>query len=110
MAQLLDIAHRVDRHHHGGQPLDGIEGDDELRAVLHVQQHAVGAFYAAALLQPAGQRVDRSEEHTSDLQSLMSISYAVFCLKKKQKYRTQMNTTLISRHNTIPQQPTCTPK
>src|SRR3546814_9223683 len=30
-----------------------------------------------------GRRIDRSEEHTSELQSLMSISYAVFCLKKK---------------------------
>src|SRR3546814_9855391 len=30
----------------------------------------------------------RSEEHTSELQSLMRISYAVFCLKKKKKYRT----------------------
>src|SRR3546814_4192040 len=29
----------------------------------------------------------RSEEHTSELQSLMRISYAVFCLKKKQKDR-----------------------
>src|SRR3546814_3320790 len=29
---------------------------------------------------------DRSEEHTSELQSLMRISYAVFCLKKKKKY------------------------
>src|SRR3546814_8884907 len=28
-------------------------------------------------------RPDRSEEHTSELQSLMRISYAVFCLKKK---------------------------
>src|SRR3546814_3832455 len=28
-------------------------------------------------------RLDRSEEHTSELQSLMRISYAVFCLKKK---------------------------
>src|SRR3546814_5321251 len=28
-------------------------------------------------------RFDRSEEHTSELQSLMRISYAVFCLKKK---------------------------
>src|SRR3546814_3100758 len=28
----------------------------------------------------------RSEEHTSELQSLMRISYAVFCLKKKNKY------------------------
>src|SRR3546814_2074221 len=31
--------------------------------------------------------VSRSEEHTSELQSLMRISYAVFCLKKKTKYR-----------------------
>src|SRR3546814_10836136 len=30
-------------------------------------------------------RDDRSEEHTSELQSLMRISYAVFCLKKKKK-------------------------
>src|SRR3546814_16985990 len=30
-------------------------------------------------------RVRRSEEHTSELQSLMRISYAVFCLKKKKK-------------------------
>src|SRR3546814_8130126 len=30
-----------------------------------------------------GPRVGRSEEHTSELQSLMRISYAVFCLKKK---------------------------
>src|SRR3546814_5209145 len=30
----------------------------------------------------------RSEEHTSELQSLMRISYAVFCLKKKNKYTT----------------------
>src|SRR3546814_9181109 len=31
------------------------------------------------------ERATRSEEHTSELQSLMRISYAVFCLKKKQK-------------------------
>src|SRR3546814_8738628 len=49
-----------------------------------------------ALAEPVGERVDqrrrqpaaavgrvRSEEHTSELQSLMRISYAVFCLKKK---------------------------
>src|SRR3546814_5004531 len=30
----------------------------------------------------------RSEEHTSELQSLMRISYAVFCLKKKKKHNT----------------------
>src|SRR3546814_6006985 len=37
-------------------------------------------------------RVRRSEEHTSELQSLMRISYAVFCLKKKNK-TTQQQTT-----------------
>src|SRR3546814_3456292 len=34
----------------------------------------------------------RSEEHTSELQSLMRISYAVFCLKKKKQQSTQKNT------------------
>src|SRR3546814_5835667 len=33
----------------------------------------------------------RSEEHTSELQSLMRISYAVFCLKKKQSHHTYLN-------------------
>src|SRR3546814_1245911 len=37
----------------------------------------------------------RSEEHTSELQSLMRISYAVFCLKKKNKYISQIHTTLL---------------
>src|SRR3546814_8391776 len=32
-----------------------------------------------------GREIQRSEEHTSELQSLMRISYAVFCLKKKKK-------------------------
>src|SRR3546814_9775266 len=38
-------------------------------------------------------RGDRSEEHTSELQSLMRISYAVFCLKKKNRYMITMFTT-----------------
>src|SRR3546814_2146544 len=37
------------------------------------------------LLQPL-RELGRSEEHTSELQSLMRISYAVFCLKKKKKH------------------------
>src|SRR3546814_7600619 len=37
----------------------------------------------------------RSEEHTSELQSLMRISYAVFCLKKK---KTQLNLTNVRRN------------
>src|SRR3546814_4131162 len=35
---------------------------------------------------------DRSEEHTSELQSLMRISYAVFCLKKKKHKKLNYNT------------------
>src|SRR3546814_5539727 len=37
----------------------------------------------------------RSEEHTSELQSLMRISYAVFCLKKKKQHNTYIHYTLI---------------
>src|SRR3546814_1396364 len=43
---------------------------------------AFGADYGLVNLSIAGYAA-RSEEHTSELQSLMSISYAVFCLKKK---------------------------
>src|SRR3546814_10694952 len=43
-----------------------------------------GVALALDLVDPAFALV-RSEEHTSELQSLMRISYAVFCLKKKQK-------------------------
>src|SRR3546814_8290317 len=39
----------------------------------------------------------RSEEHTSELQSLMRISYAVFCLKKKTRNRQYSNTILNKR-------------
>src|SRR3546814_8958316 len=39
---------------------------------------------------------ERSEEHTSELQSLMRISYAVFCLKKKNKQNTSSKFRLIT--------------
>src|SRR3546814_4259362 len=39
---------------------------------------------------------ERSEEHTSELQSLMRISYAVFCLKKKNN--TKITSTYINKH------------
>src|SRR3546814_6972141 len=42
-------------------------------------------------------RKSRSEEHTSELQSLMRISYAVFCLKKKNK---QTHTNIYTHYNT----------
>src|SRR3546814_2188529 len=49
------------------------------KADLFVSVGTSGAVY------PAAGFVQRSEEHTSELQSLMRISYAVFCLKKKRK-------------------------
>src|SRR3546814_8077543 len=39
----------------------------------------------AGCVQGTAEDLSRSEEHTSELQSLMRISYAVFCLKKKRK-------------------------
>src|SRR3546814_1112812 len=56
-------------------------GEGEFRSNL-----AVGGYAEAAELTPRGQEI-RSEEHTSELQSLMRISYAVFCLKKKTKQK-----------------------
>src|SRR3546814_6449428 len=41
----------------------------------------------------------RSEEHTSELQSLMRISYAVFCLKKKKNIRNKKNEYIYVKEN-----------
>src|SRR3546814_5776679 len=49
------------------------------------QSHEVGDKARDARREQAVNGVDRSEEHTSELQSLMRISYAVFCLKKKKR-------------------------
>src|SRR3546814_4068033 len=55
----------------------GFAGQLSLGHSLYV---GVGAYAAAAVYV-------RSEEHTSELQSLMRISYAVFCLKKNNNYQ-----------------------
>src|SRR3546814_4833155 len=60
----------------------GALGDHE----THQAAHVVGSLFAqdAHARRPfARERLERSEEHTSELQSLMRNSYAVFCLKKK---------------------------
>src|SRR3546814_6088936 len=44
----------------------------------------------------------RSEEHTSELQSLMRTSYAVFCLKKKIKHNTPLNQSIAKVIKTMP--------
>src|SRR3546814_7668789 len=46
-------------------------------------------FTLAAISGSIAGHLQRSEEHTSELQSLMRISYAVFCLKKKKKRKKQ---------------------
>src|SRR3546814_8485328 len=48
---------------------------DAMRTVTEAERHVRNFAFTAA----------RSEEHTSELQSLMRISYAVFCLKKKKE-------------------------
>src|SRR3546814_7414638 len=64
------------------QFMDKPLGDDEVRVRFSAQPYIVSAEKAGQLIQQS-QLMARSEEHTSELQSLMRISYAVFCLKNK---------------------------
>src|SRR3546814_2959369 len=73
----------------GGDP--ALTRDHRDLVLLHQAGHArveLPRHLAAALHDLA----QRSEEHTSELQSLMRISYAVFCLKKKTQQNKQENT------------------
>src|SRR3546814_8784670 len=54
---------------------------DDRRAARHLVRS--GLVGRAAMVLGCGDAAARSEEHTSELQSIMRISYAVFCLKKK---------------------------
>src|SRR3546814_1379227 len=58
------------------------DGDEDGRAGDRPEKLAHVGIPLAVPVTSAGAR-ERSEEHTSELQSLMRISYAVFCLKKK---------------------------
>src|SRR3546814_4645059 len=71
---------------HAGQPAvefvgPGMIGANELLGAARRAVDEAGAAVAADIGE--GADIARSEEHTSELQSLMRISYAVFCLKKK---------------------------
>src|SRR3546814_4134632 len=74
-----DVHRTVDDRPYGGGP--------GMVMMAEPLEQAVNAAKAAAIAAstPAEPRSGRSEEHTSELQSLMRISYAVFCLKKKTK-------------------------
>src|SRR3546814_10363823 len=64
-------------------PCSAFTNDPERPRQIHVTHRiAVHRRQVRGGLRPAGDDV-RSEEHTSELQSLMRISYAVFCCKKK---------------------------
>src|SRR3546814_10475122 len=60
------------------------EGDHHQQSLHDPPPHA-----GLPLQLPSHGRLARSEEHTSELQSLMRISYAVFCLKKKKNTNTK---------------------
>src|SRR3546814_6878936 len=64
--------------------------DTDAIAILRAVLHAMQLDDTAAVL-PLQRNGSRSEEHTSELQSLMRISYAVFCLKKKNTKSRQNN-------------------
>src|SRR3546814_5613616 len=78
-----------------GDQRSGVREQDVDGGDLGFQPHGLAEIAAAALVHQRLQGVflrcqcvtvlRRSEEHTSELQSLMRISYAVFCLKKKKE-------------------------
>src|SRR3546814_7162610 len=57
----------------------------QLGAYVHEGQHGLRLAAPACIAVQVGCYLTRSEEHTSELQSLMRTSYAVFCFKKKKK-------------------------
>src|SRR3546814_4685540 len=72
---------------HGSAVAGEVNGQGGVRRPSALQSGVAGGFQspppAVQGARPRGWRSTRSEEHTSELQSLMRISYAVFCLKKK---------------------------
>src|SRR3546814_7561845 len=65
----------------GGNPVPGLSEHELVEAKISKGSYA--ALVGETRLSLPMVEVLRSEEHTSELQSLMRISYAVFCLKKK---------------------------
>src|SRR3546814_10511518 len=70
---------------------------------LELVAHFRGDDIVGDIVAELGDGVGRSEEHTSELQSLMRISYAVFCLKKKKKDKSH-------QHNNNTSSSECTDK
>src|SRR3546814_9883078 len=74
---------------------------DFLGEVIRAYEDAGWIFHSEVCIWKdpvVAQQRTRSEEHTSELQSLMRISYAVFCLKTKNKHNNQQTTPLCKRN------------
>src|SRR3546814_1947194 len=78
----------------------GGRGRIRLAAVVVVRIAAAAGHQQGTQQRRRSQPAPRSEEHTSELQSLMRISYAVFCLKKKQRKSTDHTSRLKYIQNT----------
>src|SRR3546814_6651990 len=80
---FADVATAIDFTSLGLSPIALDLGFLQLRwySLAYIAGILVGWWYLLRLLQAPGAPMARSEEHTSELQSLMRISYAVFCLK-----------------------------
>src|SRR3546814_2581259 len=93
-----DLRHRLQRHRgpargRNRQILDRREAAARVFGQEHADRNlAVRQREFGGVLVDVAQR--RSEEHTSELQSLMRISYAVFCLKKTNTKNTKLATTI----------------
>src|SRR3546814_5573276 len=72
-----DESDHEQEHPHEEEALEGEGGTAHLIGASSLRRHRRRHRL------PGRERVERSEEHTSELQSLMRSSYAVFCLKKK---------------------------
>src|SRR3546814_3039474 len=96
----------------GGNPLPDASGQGGGHLVLDRAQVLAGGgmgggrtpwryqfFHGSHHTQTDGRARKRSEEHTSELQSLMRISYAVFCLKKKNNNNININNIYITSLN-----------
>src|SRR3546814_1126046 len=70
-----------------GRDEAGIGQKRRTRPFPDIAEHLTQAAIRSRCTRAGSARPIRSEEHTSELQSLMRISYAVFCLKKKNTHK-----------------------
>src|SRR3546814_5525292 len=81
---LQFLLHVLRQFRRQGHVHESLHGSDAMISIFDKVGHSSGQRLAQRRSRGRrGERQGRSEEHTSELQSLMRISYAVFCLKKK---------------------------